>query len=228
MHLNAVLTARLLAFVELASLNPGGHIFFPEVVGPIVERFGFQKYPTKIEDFDESKGVEFLDGHFGGINVPKLTIYGNGFLVDTQSSSDDSEEILIGTLEWAREQLGITFKPEMIYRRRYLSDLVFHTDAPILAAFKPIENLRTNLMDMTQVVLRERIPYDIIRMDVDFERHQRTAPIAPLTIQRRADYAFADNIYFSQAPLPTQFHWELLERFEKEIVEAVALLNPQK
>jgi hypothetical protein len=218
MRIEAVITARLLAFVELASLNPKGHVFFPRIIGPVVERFSFQKYPCKPEDFDESKGVEFLDGHFDGINVSKLTIYHNGFLVDTQSSSDDSEKILLDTLEWARGEFGITFNPNMIYRRRYLSDLVVQTDAPILAAFEPLKRLRASLTGMTEMILGERLTYDVTRLDVDFERYQRNTPIAPLTIQRRADSGFPDNRYFSEAPLPTHVHWELLTQFERDVL----------
>lgn len=218
MQLQAVITARLLGFVELATLNPEGKVFFPNIVSAIVERFSFQKYPTTPEQFDESKGIEFLDGQWDGVNVSKLTIYNNGFLVDTQSSTDDSERILIESLDWAKKQLGITFEPKMIYRRRYLSDLVFSTDTPVIDGFEPVDKLRQNLSDAMEVVLDERFHYAGIRLDIDFERFQRQAPIAPLTIQRRNDYAFSDNTYFSEAPLPTEVHWDLLEQYEKDII----------
>jgi len=217
MRINAVVKARLLAFVEIASLNPKGRVFFPNIVAPIVERFNFQVFPSKPGDFDETKGVSFSSGNFDGINVPQLTIFNNGFLIDTEADTSESERILMATLEWAKKEIGITFSPEMIYRRRYLSDLLFHTDTPILHAFTPMENLRNNLMDMTQTVLGERMEYSPTRFDMDFERHQRQAPIAPLTIQRRTDFAFSDNQYYSEAPLPTELHWELLVRFEKDV-----------
>src|SRR2546426_5674351 len=108
MKVEAVLTARLLGFVELAALNPEGRIFFPNIIARLVERFSFQKYPTTPDQFDEAKGIEFHDGQWDGINVPKLVIYNNGFLVDTQSSTDDSERILIASLEWAKKELAIT------------------------------------------------------------------------------------------------------------------------
>ena len=62
MQLKAVLIARVLGFVELATLNPQGRIFFPNIVSGIVGRFNFQKYPTTHEEFDESKGIEFMMG----------------------------------------------------------------------------------------------------------------------------------------------------------------------
>src|ERR1700733_30314 len=185
MQLSAVLLARILGFVELASLNPEGHVFFPSVVPKIVERFNFQKYPTKLEEFDESKGVEFLAGHWNGINVPKMVIYFNGFLVDTQSSTDDSERVLLESLSWANDEFGLSFAPNMIYRKRHLSNLIFQTNTPILDSFSPVANLKKNLAEMADELLGERIDYGFTRLDVDFERFQRQAPIAAFTIQRR-------------------------------------------
>jgi hypothetical protein len=228
MQVKAVLIARLLGFVELATLNPEGKIFFPNIISGIVERFGFQKYPTAPEHFDESKGIEFHDGQWDGVNVAKLIIYNNGFLVETQSDTDDSERILIASLQWAKKEFGITFTPEMIYRRRYLNDLVFSTDAPILDGFGPVNNLRTALSDMMEGVIEERLNYAGIRLDVDFERFQRQVAMAPLTIQRRNDYAFSDNTYFSEAPLPTALHVILLEQYEKDIIAALEAVPKPK
>lgn len=222
MQVKAVVTARFLGFVEVATLNPKGNIFFPALVSGIVEQFGFQKYPTTPEQFDESKGVEFNEGHWGGINVPKLIIYNNGILVDTQTDTAASERIFLEGLEWAKKKFGITFTPEMVYRRRYLSDLVFSTPTPILDGFDPINKLRAQLSGMMEAVLGERLNYAGIRLDVDFERFQRPAPIAPLTIQRRNDYAFSDNTYFSEAPLPTPLHVSLLEQYENDVLSTVA------
>jgi hypothetical protein len=222
MQLKAVLIGRVLGFVELATLNPQGRIFFPDIVSGIVGRFNFQKYPTTHEEFDESKGIEFHDGQWDGINVPKLTIYNNGFLVDTQASTAVSEQVLMASLDWAKEAFGITFSPEMIYRRRYLSDLLVSTDVPILDGFKPINNLRQSLSDSMDAILGERLPYAGIRLDVDFERFQRQAAIAPLTIQRRLDYAFSDNHYYSEAPLPTERHFDLLEQYEKDVLGSLS------
>ncbi|PSH05515.1 MAG: hypothetical protein CXZ00_02190 [Acidobacteria bacterium] len=227
MRLDAVLVARFLGFVELAQLNPGGRVFFPNVIGAMVERFNFQKYPTKLEDFDESKGIEFAEGRWNGTNVPRLTIYNNGFLVDTQTSTNDSERVLFESLEWAKQKFGITFTPGMIFRKRYLSDLLFYCEAPILNWFMPVENLNLNLANVASHVLGEQLAYSSIRVDLDFERYQRNAPIAPFTIQRRLEFAFSDNMYFSEAPLPTEDHKRLLEQFEKDVLAVRGPEYPQ-
>ena len=221
MQRSAVQIARFLGFIEMDRLNPGGKVFFPRAVSAIAEKLNFQKFPVKPEEFDETKGVEFHEGHWNGMNVSKLVIYNNGLLVDTKASTDDSERILIEALSWAREELGIAFSPQLIYRKRYLSDVIFQTEAPILDGFSPIENLKRNLTNHVAEVMAQKFEYSSIRLDVDFERFQRQAAIAPFTIQRRNDSLFGDNRYFSEAPLPTEVHWQVLEQYEKDVLSAL-------
>jgi len=51
-----------------------------------------------------------------------------------------------------------------------------------------------------------RHPYSTIRKE----------PIAGFTIQRRVDTPFGENKYFSEAPLPTEIHLDLLQQFESD------------
>src|SRR5450755_2119308 len=94
MRLASVVLARIYALFQIEELNPGGKVYYPDVVTWLVNGFGFQKYPTKLEDFDEAKGIEFVDGRMGDVTVAKLVILNSGIYVDTLASTDASEEIL--------------------------------------------------------------------------------------------------------------------------------------
>jgi hypothetical protein len=59
----------------------------------------------------------------------------------------------------------------------------------------------------------------VTRLDVDFARHEGQIPIAAFTIQRRGQTPFEENKYFSEAPLPTDIHINLLEQFEADTVD---------
>jgi len=204
--------------MEIASLNPSGRVFFPNIIGQLVGAFNFQRYPTKPEDFDEAKGVTFLEGNWRGVNVPKMQIYNNGIVVDTQASTDESERIFVEAMEWARENLGLTFNANMIQRRRYLSDIVVTSDVPILDGLAPIQRLTENMQAFAAAILEdEHFKYGGVRLDIDFERFQRQAPIAPFPIQRRQNSLFRDGAYYSEAPLPTALHFELLQKYEEDV-----------
>jgi hypothetical protein len=47
---------------------------------------------------------------------------------------------------------------------------------------------------------------------------------APFSIHRRLDVPFSDDKYFSEAPLETETHLEILAQFEKDVAR---MLNPQ-
>ena len=65
MQLAAVILARALLFVESFDLNPRGKAYYPDIVQGLVEKCGFQKFPQKLEDFDETKGVDSSAGNRG-------------------------------------------------------------------------------------------------------------------------------------------------------------------
>ena len=218
MKLSAVTLARVLGFIETYDLNPGGKVFYPTVLAGIVERFRFQKFPQKPEDCDEQKGVEFLDGQWDGVTVSKLVIYWNGLLLDTQSSTLESERILEEALTWAAEKFNLKYTSGMISRKRYLSNLTFYSDQNLLGMNSALSKLTSSLHDKVKEITGYDLAYESTRLDLDFCRHARQMPISTFTIQRRLETPFEENKYFSEAPLPTDLHWKLLEEFESGLL----------
>src|SRR6266853_4286519 len=102
MNLSAIVLARALAFVESFDLNPRGKVFLPELLTAIAMKYKFQKFPQALEDYNESKGITFEEGTDGRITIDAFQIYNYGLVLDTRSSTADSERILDETLSWAR------------------------------------------------------------------------------------------------------------------------------
>jgi hypothetical protein len=219
MKLSAVTLARVLAFIETADLSSGANVFYPDLVAGIVEQFRFQKFPVKAEDFDEQKGVEFLGGQWEGVPVLKLVIYWNGFILDTESSTSESERIVEEALVWASGKFKLKYTSGMISRRRYLSNLTFYSDRNLLGLHPAIPKLTSSLHEKIKERTGLDLAYEVTRLDVDFARHEGQIPIAAFTIQRRGQTPFEENKYFSEAPLPTDIHINLLEQFEADTVD---------
>src|SRR2546423_13471617 len=75
LQLSAILLARVLGYVETADLSPTGKLFFPEITQALVNRYEFKKFPQSLEEYDEQKGVEFLEGRSGDTVVQKFTVF---------------------------------------------------------------------------------------------------------------------------------------------------------
>ena len=91
MELTSILLARAMAWVEPIDLNPRGVVFYPELTKALVARYNFQKFPQKLEDFDETKGVTFGVGRLGDAVIEQLVIYTYGIVLDTRISTQESK-----------------------------------------------------------------------------------------------------------------------------------------
>jgi hypothetical protein len=217
-QLASVLLARVLAYVESFDLNPVGRTFYPDLVKGITEKFGFLKFPEKLEDFDETKGVQFTGGRWGDVTVESFIIYRNGLLLDTRASTVESERILEEGLAWASSTYGLVYDPKMIKRRGYLSNLCFHSDCPLLVmASSPASRLAERVHGAVSEITGDRTPWEPIVLTLHSEAIPRKPVSAAFTIQRRAETAFSENKYYSEAPLPTDLHLALLEQFEADV-----------
>jgi hypothetical protein len=228
MQLSAVMLARLFAFIEPVDLNPRGKSYYPHLVSALVERFGFLKYPKDPDDFDETKGITFQMGRLGDITVHQVQIFNTAILIDTASSTDDSEKVLQDTLIWATEHLGLSYQPGMIKRRTYVSQVSFYSEA-LLERINPAilrlaERVNARLPEFWGLPLT----YHPISVILSYDPLTTKLTPAVFSIERRAEAPFSENKYFSTAPLPTEEHIAFLQDFESELLgESVNLPLPE-
>ncbi|MGD0793753.1 MAG: hypothetical protein ABR920_18470 [Terriglobales bacterium] len=217
MQLASVLLARAVAWVESHDLNPRGKVYYPAITEALVKRYGFAKFPQKPEDYDESKGVAFVYGKDGDSVIEQVLIYTNGVVLETRSSTEDSKRLLERALEWAASEIGLAYTPGMIRRWQYYSQLVFTSPLNLTAAAPAFSNLSESINKTLKTLMGEDLRYEATAVHFNFDLLTRKNPIGSFSIQRRENMPFSDNKYFSEAPLPTGVHIELLEQFEKDL-----------
>ncbi|MCX6618988.1 MAG: hypothetical protein NTZ98_23185 [Acidobacteria bacterium] len=223
MQLSAVLLARVVAFIETFDLTPRGGVYYPDLVEALVRRYGFQKFPQRIEEFDETKGVEFLTGRDGDKVIERFVIWNTLLLLETRSSTDDSKDILERALSWGEKEFRLAYRPGMVKRWAYVSNITFETDFPLLASVSgPLRKLSLGTTNALAEAIGERLDYEPTVITLTHDQLARKYGLAGFTIQRRVDAPFSDNKYFSEAPLPTQTHIHLLEAFEADVRSALA------
>ena len=225
MELATVALARFIGFFEIADLDPRGRLHYPDLFAGLVQRFGFQKFPQKYEEFYPQKGIELAAGKWESGSIDKVVIYSGGIVVDTRSSTDDSEKVLDECLMWTRTEFGLQYHQEMIKRKGYVSQLTFYSDAPIFSALSsPLSRLAQNVTRSLEKSLGEKINYEPSSFAIHLDQTTRQLSPAAFTLQRRAGIPFTDNKYFSEAPLPTGIHKELLKAFEADLRAAPKLI----
>jgi hypothetical protein len=213
----AVVLARASGWVESNDLNPRGSVFFPDFVKAIIARYGFMKFPEKLEEFDEGKGVTFVAGKLGHTVIEQVIVYTYGIVFDTRASTDESKRLLEEALQWASKEVGLNYNPLMIKRWQYLSQITFNSKVQLVRAHPSFQKLAETLTKRAAEVSGQTLDYDLTILALDHDPLLQKHPIGRFSIQRRENTPFSDNKYYSEAPLPTDVHIKLLEQFEVDL-----------
>jgi hypothetical protein len=217
MKLAAVILARVVFFVESVDLNPRGAAYYPDVIKGLVERYRFQSYPQKLEDFDEQKGVTLAVGKIGQTTIDKVVIYNWGLFLETTSSTTEAERLLNDALVWGVQALNLRYEPAMIKRKAYVSHITFYSDAPLLSLNPILDAVGEKISKVVSASLK--LPYVFhptgILLGIDPE--EQRIPVQRFSIERREGAGFSENKYFSAAPVPTDLHLDLVAECEKAL-----------
>lgn len=217
MQRSSVLLARAVAWVESSDLNPIGRVPYPRLAEALVQRYNFQTYPTKAEDFDEAKGVVFAGGSAGETVIEQAVIYSQGLVLDTRTSTDESKRVLEEALTWAAARFGLHFGPGLIRGWNFVSQVVFRSEMVLAMLHPAVQKLLKHVEAGVRGTDAEGLKYEVTNLGFNYDRLLRKNALVGFTIQRRVEQPFSEQKFFSEAPLPTDTHWKLLEEFEKDL-----------
>ena len=123
-------------------------------------------------------------------------------------------------MNWLRDDQGATFNESQIRRWRHINQVLFQTDFPILAEFsKPLAALARRTNAVVSDLFGEDMGYRPQSVQIGHDPSARKNGVAGLQIFHRGGIPYRANRYYSEAPVPTEIHWELLEEFEKNVLE---------
>lgn len=188
-----------------------------ELVQKIVAKYGFVKFPKSVEELDLSKGIEFLEGSSSGYPIQKFVIWSTLLILETRVDTSVSQSIIEEILSWAKEEFGINYSSTSIKRFGYISDVTFYSDVPILDVNPAVRELARKCSEAVSGIWQEPVVYEPFTVRVGHDPSARKNPIAAFMIEHRLETKFSENKYFSEAPLPTDMHWEFLKEYEKSM-----------
>lgn len=218
MQLASVVKARCYGIFQIEDLNPRGMAYLPDIATALVERYDFKKFPTKVEDFDESKGVEFEHGRTTDIVIDKVVILNSGVYVDTRTETAASEAILHEALKWLSHDFGLIYSPSMIKRRAYISEVTFHSIDNLLGVHPMMREFSRVVSREIEENFQQPLVYEAAGISLMYDKLKTAFGPAAFTIQRREGVPFSENKYYSSAPIKTETHLKLLEQFEDSII----------
>jgi hypothetical protein len=214
-EIRAVILARAIQVVK----SPSGTVgYLPDVVEQIKARYQFLALPTREElvPKDPGQGAEFRHGRLihesRVIVIDKFTVFNDGVVVDMASSTDDADLFLNDLQTWAKTEIP---KATAIGPRYYLSHLELHTELPLeiyAPALQPIGEKITKMLGSYGIKTPR---FEVTSIGLYFDLLGRIQPQpGGFNIDRRLNVPYAENLWFSQAPLKTADHVRLLKEME--------------
>lgn len=215
MKLLAVRMARSIWLVPTYFLNPRG-IFARPLFEAMKNRYSFLKAPLDDAVLQPSEGFKFESGAFNGkdgaVIITSMTIFPDGFVVETRSSTDDGDAFLEDALNWSSKEFGFVSPTELPFKKIYASELnVSFQKAPailnpkLVAFFKDVSSAISDESKGDAEFLGFQLSTDYALSDKP----------AQFKFERELNVPYEENRYYSFAPTTTDAHVKLLEKFEQ-------------
>ncbi len=209
--------------------NPIGGTYLPDVVTAFRERYGFLEVPTKVAEYDASKGVTFGHGKFkvrsrkspqGRVSeeivIDSFQVFNDGLVVNTKAFVEDAELFLDDVIVWVTQTFGYNILDDPPVQRTYISQIEVAFPGSLLPLFDKIGILNKRIT--TALTSYGKVPpsYEVSGFILHCDTTKVLPPIPTgFTFERRAQHPYTSNLYFSSAPLKTSDHLKVLEELEK-------------
>jgi hypothetical protein len=208
--------ARSIWLFNTYMLNPKGLSFQP-LLEKINEKYQFAKAPKNALDLDEQNALSFKSGTFvnsrGTQVLIGFSIYADGLVADTLSSTDDSDEFLEEITNWLNKDFGLALPSNV--RKTWLNQMDVECNMPLVNVSPKLAKFIQSIEARVKPTGGSSAKFDV--GSINFWTEDATKPGAPGIVKFERKYLapFSANHYFAQAPLRTSEHMELLDELER-------------
>lgn len=195
-----------------------GNYYLPDAIRLISERYGFSQTPS-VKDMQSIGGV-FKDGRLVSstqkINIAEIGIFNDGIYALAQDTTT-ADFIIDDLIAWAEQAVGL--RPSITkIPRKYDNAIVVEFEANIEERLDIFNELISSYNGMLMSLYNKDVSVSLYQIGFAFDPLEVNLAVnAKFTVERRIGLPFSSNRYFCIAPLKTEMHIELLEKFEKAL-----------
>lgn len=221
MELLSINTAKAIWILSVNDLNPRGKNL-DGLLKWLTSKYKFEQYPASSYLEDQSKGYVFSAGSFprgshkdDNIYVD-VTIFNDGFVANTRSSTKDSDDFLSEALTLATAEFHLAYRPEMIRKKLYLSELEVKMDKSLNLINPKLKAFTERISSLQGSV--PQISYECSSIIFLPDPSVQQWRPSNFVLERKLNVPISENRYYSVAPFHTEDHLELLKLFEEHIL----------
>ena len=196
-------------------VHPIGGYYLTETIRLVAERYGFSQTPS-FEDAQKT-GAVFKDGRLVSgtkkINIQEIGYLNDGIYAIAQDTTT-ADFILDDLLTWAEQAVGL--RPSITkIPRQYDNAAVVEFESDIEKRLDIFNELISSYNEMLASLYNEAVSVSLYQIGFAFDSLEANLLVnTKFTIERRIGLPFSSNRYYCIAPLKTEMHIELLEKFE--------------
>ena len=201
-------------FVPVAGANN------PSVISQLAARYNFSIVPSITTQESMAKnGLPFGMGHFAvndaNFAVTDFVVYNDG-IVAVAEKTDWAEAFLEDVTNWVKQSFGFRDVTSGV-RRLYGSTIIADFEAPLSRIVAGYEIISKLITDRTVTILPEPKAMQFSRLEFEVDKTTVAGQLAfpKFILERRAGVKFAQERYYSVAPMHTSDHLTVLEQIEK-------------
>ena len=225
MKLLNIITARSIWLFSIQDLNPKGSAIESDLIEWLAKTYHFKKYPSSALDFDaQTKTLSFKGGKFKSgltdegkeryVSVD-LSIYTDGLVANTRSSTEDGDKFLEEAIHSAVDRFQLVYDHQTIRRKSYFSEMDVRLDRPLSLLNPKLTELATAISSLQDESNRTTFEFSGVSFLPD-PTAQTT--VSAFSLERKVNTPWSENRYFAKAPLQTNAHLQLLNDFEGILV----------
>lgn len=214
MQLESILFGRAIRLLPIAG-SSRGRIYGVQLVRACEDRYGFWQGPRTVDDFDLSKGVTFLHGHFQDrVVIDKLQIFENGLLAEAKANTDECDAFLDDFIEWLRTVIGSDVTEGSTNPRLYYSNLVVRCIFSLAERLPQLTDIGREAANMFRTYNQTSLDFELVGLS--YASGAGTVPI--FRFERKEGSAEEERLYFCAAPLRTNDHLVIIEHLESALI----------
>lgn len=215
MQLNSIVSSTLVRFMGIGGLK---RIFLPDFSRRLAEFYRFVEFPKNRDDFKLENSIEFAMGFSKARLISRVQIYETGVVIEGPEYTEALEEIADEILSIIANEFGVALQELGSARGAYTSRIEIKSEKKLNIQSPLLNNIGNFLSKAIDGYGTKTKPYEIYGIEMHSEARY-SSPIHPtrFTLERRAGTDYSDDIFYSEAPLKTKDHLQLLQNIESAI-----------
>ena len=215
MKLVTVQAARAIWLFDLVRLNPHG-ISNKVLIDGVKQRYDFSKSPSSMLDV-EDKALVFDQGEFTASDGRRIYVslkaYSDGLVASTSSSTSDTTDFL-EDLGLFLGSLGFSFPSQHQMGRGFTSVLRVESDISLIDINPRMESMIKYIESRLVSLDGKPRKFEAASLGMWSEDATKGFSPAAFKFERTIGKPFESKEYYSEAPLQTHEHLDLLEEME--------------